>query len=121
MNKYLFVFVIFSMFTATQSVTTFCSIACSRKNCTNGDPTPNGCTTCNPNWIKSGTISVPDATKNFYLFDNTSDLGGCLVVVPNNNAVNLCSYTVFGAQKVTKSFRVKSASGISVSFFQLIV
>jgi hypothetical protein len=64
---------------------------------------------------------VPDASKNFYLFDNTSDLGGGLVVSPNNNPVSLCSYTLFGAQKVTNSFRVKSASGISASFFQLIV
>ena len=121
MNSYLFVTIVFSLLTTARSAATFCSIVCSLKNCANGNPTPNGCTTCNSNWVKSGATCVPDAAKNFYLFDNTSDLGGGLVVVPDNKAVSVCSYTLFGTERVSNSFRVKSASGISVSFFQIIV
>ena len=47
------------------SSTTFCSVVCSRNSCNNNDPSPNGCTQCNTNWVKSGSTCVPDAANNY--------------------------------------------------------
>lgn len=100
----------------------FCSVVCSKNSCNNNDPTPNGCTACNTNWVPSGVSTcIPSAANNYYYFDKSNDLGGTLVVQSYSSTLSQCSYNIYGLENAANTITVKSATGIPQIFSQMIV
>ena len=114
----------------SQTSQTFCSVTCGRITCLINNTSPSGCTACNTGWLLNAGVCTPNTVSNYYLFDQTNDLGGGLIVSPSNIANTPCTgnygpigYNVYGWYNSgpSNTASVSSTGGITNSFYQMIV